>query len=234
MLMQILKYFKKEKKDFSLNSGERQIADKLENIREDHLARYRFVCEYLNNHNIVNNTKGLDIFCGNGYGTYMISDKFSTINMDAYDGSKEAILMANNVYKKNNNTFHYRLFPFPIKKNIYDFAISFESLEHVNNDNLMVKVIIDSLKSGGILFVSVPNENIHSLKKNPHKFHFRHYKHIDFIKYFQESMSLLEFYGQNVYKFENGICTGNLLSNDLMSLKQNEEGQVNIYVFRKN
>ena len=92
MLTQILKFFNKEKKDYSLTSGERQIASQLEEIREDHLARYRLVKDFLIPVMIDNRSiNGLDMFCGNGYGTYMIAKTFPSINMDSYDGSEEAL-----------------------------------------------------------------------------------------------------------------------------------------------
>lgn len=234
MLMQILKFFNKNKKDFSLTSGERQVAEQLEDIREDHLARYRLVKDFLDQIIVDNKImNGLDMFCGNGYGTYMIAKNFPSINIDSYDGSEEAIKMANNVYKLSNTNFMYKLFPFSLKKNKYDFIISFESLEHVEQDDLMIKYITKSLKKRGYLFISVPNENVHSLKKNPHKFHFRHYEHEVFLSKFLQEYNLLNLYGQDVYVFDNGISTGNLLSNYDMQLKNNCEGQVNIYVFQK-
>lgn len=236
MFKQMLKFFKKEdkvEKDYSLASGERQIADKIEDIREDHLARYRLVKEYLDSFATHSITHGVDIFCGNGYGTYILSKNFKELNMLGIDGSKEAVDLASQVYNLKNNNFKHRLFPFKLEKDVYDLIVCFESLEHVKEDKKMFDEMVSSAKKDALIFVSVPNENCHSLEKNPHKFHFRHYKHDEFLKEFQNDLMLLDWYGQDVYEFENGVCMFQLLSDEGMQPKKHIEGQVNIYVFKK-
>jgi len=236
MLKQMLKLFKKEKKvvkDYSLTSGERQIADKLENIREDHLSRYRLVQDYIKEYNFKGPVNCMDIFCGNGYGTYMLSKNNPEINITGIDGSKEAIDLASQAYKLKNNNFFHKLFPFKLEKEIYDLIICFESLEHVEQDKKMFQAMIDSAKKDALIFVSVPNDNCHSLEKNPHIFHYRHYKHDEFLKNYQNDLELIDWYGQNVYEFENGICKFELLSDENMQPVKKVEGQVNIYLFKK-
>ena len=224
---------RKEKlKDFSLNSGERQIGDTLELIREDHLARYRLVQDYLDVKS-AETLNGLDIFCGNGYGSFMLSKKNLNLYITGIDGSKEAIKQASTTYKCKNNLFLHRLFPFDLKVNSFDLIVCFESLEHVEKDKQMFLEMFCSAKSNALLFVSVPNDACHNLEKNPHPFHFRHYVHEKFLKEFQGDLDLIEWYGQNVYEFENGICLHKLLPAEKMKPIKNVEGQVNIYVFRK-
>lgn len=232
LISQLLKRGKSSPKDYSLNSGERQVAKTIDDIREDHLARYRLIQNYINAEDKKIST-GLDIFCGNGYGTHMLSKHNHSLNITGIDGSQEAIDLANNAYKLKNNTFLYKLFPFSIKKNVYDLIICFESLEHVEKDLQLFSRMVDSAKKGALIFVSTPNDAIHSLQKNPHPFHFRHYKHKQFLTTFKGNLELLDWYGQNVYEFDNGICLQKLLANKQMQPTKDIEGQVNIYVFRK-
>lgn len=236
MLKRMLKLFKKEKKgtkDYSLSSGERQIADKVEEIREDHLARYRLVQNYIDKLNCKDPLNCLDIFCGNGYGSYMLSRNNPNLTVKGIDGSEEAIDLADRVYKLNNNSFVHKLFPFKLEKSVYDLIICFESLEHVEEDKKMFQEMVTSAKLGAFIFVSVPNDNCHSLEKNPHIFHYRHYMHGEFLENFQDNLELINWYGQNVYEFEDGICQFKLLSNENMQPRNNIEGQVNIYLFKK-
>ena len=53
-------------------------------IEEDHLARYDFACKF------VNRKKVLDIACGMGYGSKMLS-KAGALCVDGVDISEEAI-----------------------------------------------------------------------------------------------------------------------------------------------
>ena len=96
-----------------------------------------------------------------------------------------------------------------------------------------MKELVSSAKNGADIFVSVPNQEMHDLDKNPHKFHFRHYRHDEFLSEVPDHFQLVDFYGQNVYKFDaDGICTFELLQKGEMVPVKNVQGQVNIYHFR--
>lgn len=56
--------------DFGLHSGERQVATRYEDIRADHRYRYEWVDARL-----PEGGRGIDAFCGNGYGTWRLSRK---------------------------------------------------------------------------------------------------------------------------------------------------------------
>jgi 2-polyprenyl-3-methyl-5-hydroxy-6-metoxy-1,4-benzoquinol methylase len=49
--------------------------------------------------------------------------------------------------------------PFPFKKNFFDLIISNDVLEHVENPELMVKNAFNSLKKGGLIYLTTPNFN---------------------------------------------------------------------------
>lgn len=56
--------------DFGLHSGESQVATRYEDIRADHRYRYEWVDARL-----PEGGRGIDAFCGNGYGTWRLSRK---------------------------------------------------------------------------------------------------------------------------------------------------------------
>lgn len=233
--MQILKLierYKKLHKDYSLESGERQVANDLADIREDHLARYRLAINVTNELNY-SWKNALDIFCGNGYGTYMLAMSNTNANVFGIDGSEEAISVANKAYKIKNSSFTYKKFPFKLTQNCYDFVTCFESLEHVLYDKKMFQTIVEATSKDAVIAISVPNNKYNNLELNPHKFHFRHYEHEDFISNYMSDFNILSWYGQNVYKFENGVNTFILLSNEEMQPVKYVEGQVNIYFIRR-
>jgi SAM-dependent methyltransferase len=218
-------------KNYSLTSGERQIGRITSEIRRDHTFRYDLAINIFHNQNIKKTTNFLDIFCGNGYGTYMLAEAFENTSVIGIDGSKEAIDMANECYTKKNNIFSWKIFPFSIPVAAYDLVTCFESLEHVEEDAMMLSLILESLKPNGIALISVPNQDIHPLEKNPHHFHFRHYIHDEFINMIPEDFKVINWYGQNVYEFKpDGINTFQLLTEEQMRPIEKMHGQVNIYV----
>ena len=221
-------------KDYSLFSGERQVADKFENIRKDHTIRYELALEIIKRNIKDKNIKMLDLFCGNGYGTYYLSESLKSSNVIGIDGSKEAIEFANEHYGNGNNLFSHKLFPFTLPKNTFDFILCFESLEHVEDDSKMLEELLDSLCEDGYAFISVPNQDKHPLEKNPHHFHYRHYLHDSFVNNLSDSFDLIEWYGQNVYHFDDsGINTMALIPEEEMKPKAFSHGQITIYLLRK-
>ncbi|MBU1235852.1 MAG: class I SAM-dependent methyltransferase [Gammaproteobacteria bacterium] len=220
-------------RDYSLLSGERQVGRSLDDIRRDHTVRYELaervirLCQY-------ESSNILDLFCGNGYGTYLVARDFAKAQVFGVDGSNEAIDMANEYYSLPNNLFSFKRYPFRLPEGAFDFVICFESLEHVEEDHSLLREICGSLKPGGRALISVPNQERHPLEKNPHQFHFRHYRHDDFLRMAMFGFSLESWYGQDVYSFSpEGINTFQLLPPAQMELKQGVSGQVNIFLLRK-
>ena len=112
-------------------------------------------------------------------------------------------------------------------------VVSFESLEHVQQGKAFIDTIVEALRPGGKLFLSAPNNEIHDLTKNPHKFHFKHYCTAEIRDLFSGRGNIDGVFGQNVYHFdEQGGNTHQLLPESSMGL-QEKEGQVNVYVITR-
>lgn len=218
-------------KTFKLHSGERQVGTNLSSIRKDHLFRYTLVADFLLEHD-VRVSSGLDIFCGNGYGTYLLSSALDC-KVTGIDGSSEAIQQANQYFSTDNTTFITKLFP-SIRQPLecYDFVVSLESIEHIDNGEFFANVLIDSLKPEGYLFISAPNEDSLSLKLNPNKFHFRHFTFDDMTNVFSE-LELIDFYGQDTYILTDGVVTGYLPQDEMTLVNKKLDGQFLYYIFKK-
>jgi len=220
--------------DFSLESGERQTGTKLESIRYDHRVRYDFTINYLNQ-GLTGEAKmfGLDIFCGTGYGTYMLATQLSCA-MLGLDGSKDAISFANKHYSNKKALYSHKLFPFCLPDNMFDFITCYESLEHIKDDAQLIEQLNASLKANGFLFLSTPNERCFPLRKNFNKFHYKHYTMEEVMKLIKEvgEYELITWLGQNLYELNGGKSIGNL-SDHQMDLHELQEGQLLNYVFNK-
>lgn len=223
-----------ENKRFSFESGERQTGDSLGKIRADHLVRYELALNKIQSEcNRTDILFGLDVFCGNGYGSYLLSDK-SGCSMMGIDASSESIEFARKFYSTSNVFFSAKEFPFSLPVGIADFVVCFESLEHVRDSKRLVNEIVRSLKPGAYVFISTPNEKIMSLRKNSNKFHFRHFGFDEVFNEFVEKRGLIlrEWYGQNVYSMNDVGCVTGLLPVEMMQLTQNIQGQFNVFVFQ--
>ena len=197
-------------KDFSLQSGERQTADQIPLIRADHRARYAFAAQWVRRFLAPSHTlTGLDVFCGNGYGSRMVAN-MAGARMVGLDGSGEAVELAECAYGTHRVVFGHAVFPFTLQARMFDFAISFESIEHVDDpEGLLAQM---ARATDGPLLISVPHEGGLPFARFGHRFehHVRHFT-------LDETVAMLarvgrtrirSLHGQQVYRTENGEITG--------------------------
>ena len=229
-----LKFQRPYKKSYALNSGERQVGTNINDIRKDNINRYELAINVIKQQiPNINNLKGLDVFCGNGYGSWLIANKIGAF-VDSIDGSKEAVECAKKCYGHININHLHKLFPFRLKKNRYDFIVSLESIEHVKDDILFLNRLYSALKQNGILIISTPNMEKQDLTRNINHFYYRHYYNEEFISLAQKiGFKFVELYGQDTYIFnEDKIMCGMLKPED-MGLKKDYNGQFTVYVLKK-
>jgi SAM-dependent methyltransferase len=221
-------------KDFSLHSGERQVGSSLAEIRYDHLARYQLAVRLIEAYAPAQEGILFDLFCGNGYGTHILASAFTNSLCIGIDGSKDAIDLANAHYSLRNTLFVQKFYPVSIPRGTADIMVCFESLEHVEDDKAMLETVLEALSPDGIAIVSVPNESVHSLFMNPHKFHYRHYTESDFLTLVPSSFLIRHKFGQDVYVFRpDGTNTFTLLERSAMEPRADHNGQVSVYVLAR-
>ena len=122
---------------------------------DEHFERYMFASKR------VKEKKVLDIACGVGYGCEIYSESGAK-HVVGVDILKSNIEYAESKYSAANISF--------IEKNIYeidykeefDVITSFETIEHIENDSLVLKKLYNALKNDGILMISTPNRKITS------------------------------------------------------------------------
>jgi predicted SAM-dependent methyltransferase/2-polyprenyl-3-methyl-5-hydroxy-6-metoxy-1,4-benzoquinol methylase len=227
-------------KNWAFDSGERQTAGRLEDIRKDHLNRYQYVADFIKSTSSDTGTIGvLDVFCGNGYGSFLFTNEIEGVVVDAIDGSAEAIEFAKQNFSSEKITYHNAIFPFsstvPIRPE-YDYIVSFESIEHVEDDRRFYEFLLSKLKDNGVLFLSFPNKRKIDLSKNTNLFHFRHYDLQDIESLIQRGsrrVEILQSWGQDVYVLDKDGCNRGLLNESDMVLERNYEGQFLMVALRK-
>lgn len=144
------------------------MADRLDDIRADHVARYRFASGKVRG-------SVLDAGCGCGYGTSILAGVADQVR--AVDRSEEAVRYAIEHWQRKNIVFRQAdvLCRFGA---MFDWAVAFEIVEHVEDASRFLK----NLRSHAArLLISAPNED--GIPFNPVKFpfHVRHYREREMI-----------------------------------------------------
>lgn len=158
-----------------------------------HLARYVFAVKLAVNKDV------LDVACGTGYGTSILSSVAKKVV--GVDISREAVSWA-----KRNNTF-YCSCTF-INKDIenksilseYDLIVSFETIEHLRDPkNFLRKISLNNLRENGELIFSVP------LEDPPNRFHKQRYDWGSIVQLTEASLGRnITWYSQQYQNIELG------------------------------
>lgn len=206
-------------KDFSLHSGERQTADQVRHIRADHRARYAMAARWLRQRGRAAWTlSGLDLFCGNGYGSHMLAQQ-SGVRMLGIDGSADAVTLATRAYGSHRVQFAQAVYPFVLTPDLFDFAVSFESIEHVDDALGLLQQM--AAATDGPFIISVPHEPGLPFDRFGSRFehHVRHFHRQEILALLAQvgRTRIVAEYGQQVYRVEHGEMVG-LMPEALMGL----------------
>jgi SAM-dependent methyltransferase len=140
-----------------------------------HLFAYFFVKKEIPKDSFV-----LEVGCGEGYGTSLLAKSgFSIVGLDI---DEETIKNVSQKYQTQNCRFvWYDGKKIPFDDETFDVVISFQVIEHIQDDFSFVKEINRVLKKGGKLFLTTPNR-LYRLKPNEkprNPFHIREYAPLD-------------------------------------------------------
>lgn len=145
------------------DSNERQVAQTLDGIRRDHVARYEWAASLLEPGEIV-----LDIGCGVGYGSSILASKAAGVT--GLDKDPAAIRYAERHYKPINVSYKQRDFnTWPAAFGGFSTAVCFEVLEHIEDPITLLSDL-----NANRLIASVPNELVFPWFEGL-AFHHRHY-----------------------------------------------------------
>ncbi len=152
--------------DMTRVSGERSDA---------HMIRYHWAVQY-----ILPNSRVLDAACGLGYGSYMLASLGYLDSVVAIDGSDYAIDYAEKNFTAVNDKTHYYVGFLPdaltqYPDSSFDAIVSFETLEHVENPQELLKEFYRVLTPGGRIIVSVPNDWSDETGEDPNPHHLHVY-----------------------------------------------------------
>ena len=163
----------------------------------------------------------LEIGSGEGYGVSELSKKAQKyIAIDKYDTPIDEEL------KKNNNIefFEMNVPPLDFPENSVDFIVTFQVIEHIQEDEEFIKEIYRVLKPGGKLILTTPNR-LMSLSRNP--WHVREYSPEEMREILNNSFKNINIKGifgnEKVMKYynENKKSVDKIRRFDLFKLEKN-------------
>lgn len=145
--------------------------------REEYLLylRHVFVYEVLRSR-LKETDSVLEIGFGEGYGSNMISE--FTKSVIGLDVNEDAVNFASEKYGTSNCSFQkYDGGKLPFEDQRFDSVVSYQVIEHIDDDHSYLKQIHRVLKNGGTFYLTTPNR-LHRLEPgqepwNP--FHVREY-----------------------------------------------------------
>lgn len=170
--------------------GERLTTDVNNRIALEHLHRYALT------YHLISNKIVLDIACGEGYGSYIMSRRASKVY--GVDISDDAIAHAKRKYNTENLTFLLgSALNIPFPANFFDIVVSFETIEHLGEHKKLLSELKRVLNNDGILIISSPDKQTYSLDRcynNP--FHVKELFINEFKELMKEYFNFCEFLNQ--------------------------------------
>jgi GT2 family glycosyltransferase/SAM-dependent methyltransferase/glycosyltransferase involved in cell wall biosynthesis len=174
-------------------TGERFIPEGMETeITLEHVHRYLMAAR------LCEGAVVLDAACGSGYGTGILSSRAAM----AYgvDVDPEAVAYAEAHYGGEKVAYRTAsVTDLPFESDTFDVVVSFETLEHLEQQAEMLAEFRRVLKPQGVLIISTPDKPIYNAAlAEPNAFHVAELTRGEFETLVRERFKTVELYGQRI------------------------------------
>ena len=173
-------------------TGEFYVPEQHGNLELEHVHRYLQATQ------IVAGKSVLDIACGEGYGSLLLAASATTVT--GVDISEEVIAHARERYARDNLTFLVGdCSKMPVTDHSVDVVVSFETIEHHDQHEAMMREIKRVLRPDGCLMMSTPDRLHYSIEpdtSNP--FHVKELLEDEFKSLIRSHFRKAAFFGQRI------------------------------------
>jgi ubiquinone/menaquinone biosynthesis C-methylase UbiE len=174
-------------------TGERYVPTEQGRIRLEHYHRYATVL------NIVAGKSVLDAACGEGYGSALMSEVASSVV--GVDIAVAAVQHASNTYA-HKSSLKYRqgsATALNFADASFDVVVSFETIEHLGEQEEMLAEIRRVLREDGLLIISSPNRPVYSEESGEHnEFHVKELDFYEFDTLLKAQFPVTQYFGQRI------------------------------------
>ena len=179
----------------------------------DHSTRYRLAERYVEGKEVI------DMGCGAGDGTHRLAGAAHSVL--GVDISEDAVAHASSHYQAPNLRYEVgNVTDLPYEDESFEAAVSFKTIEHLEDPEQLVLQAKRLLKGDGVLVVSTPNRQTYSIDRNRMNPH-----HVSEM-YPLEFRELLERNFEHVQMYWQGALAGSVIAPDPEELP--EDGQVTL------
>ena len=157
----------------------------------EHFQRYHFAGDFTTDKDV------LDVACGSGYGSYLLAESGAR-HVSGIDISPKAIGYCRKRYSLRNLSFETmdaRDLGFADAS--LDVAVSFETIEHIDDQDAFLSELKRVLRPGGLIIISTPNKAVYGkLPRQAHRFHVKEFSLDEFRGLIERYFDLRKLYGQ--------------------------------------
>lgn len=188
-------------KDHQVSSGERLETSIFNQNTYEHLHRYALTFDFIKDKVV------LDIASGEGYGSKLMSSH--ALKVIGVDIDKETIESSKLKYVSSNLEFRLgSADSLPLENESVDVVVSFETIEHHDLHEEMLKEIKRVLRKNGILIISTPDKRYYSDETNySNRFHVKEL-------YKEEFENLLKSNFQHVSMLYQNYFVGSIIASE--------------------
>lgn len=127
-------------------------------VEREHLERYAYAGQFVRNKTV------LDVACGSGFGLGVLAE-FNPKKLVGVDRSLQGLIAAQSLDYKGHPALvaqdAHGLGAFPDA--VFDFALSFETIEHLERPELLLSGVARVLRKGGRFLLSTPERRLASV-----------------------------------------------------------------------
>ena len=186
--------FERELPDNPLQfTGERMTSDAEGQIEYEHIHRYLFARQ------LVRDRAVLDVASGEGYGSALLAQTADRVT--GVEIADEAVRHAALAYRRPNLSFiRGDVRDLPIESASVDVAVSFETIEHLVEQEKFVAELRRVVRPEGLVIVSSPDRDIYSpIDRQVNPFHCKELTQREFVTLINEHFSYCYLYMQRPF-----------------------------------
>ena len=156
----------------------------------EHWHRYHFIKE------LVRGKKVCDVACGEGYGSAMLSSSAQAVT--GVDIDRKTVQAAQQKYKNisNLNYIKSNALELCFGDSEFDVIVSFETLEHLAEHDLLLDEFKRVLSKDGILIISTPDKDVYSADEDHNEYHIKELTKVEFDHLISSKFSFTQTFGQ--------------------------------------